>query len=301
MRSFLKYTLASIVGFLVVIFVSFLILMGIASAIVSSSEKEVSIKDNSVLKISLNQTIVDRAPNDPFQGIDLPLFASSKKLGLDQIISAIDKASKEDKIKGIYLRLDNVSAGFSACEEIRNALVKFKSSGKFIYAYYTQKAYYLASVADKVFINPEGMLNFSGISANATYYKNALDKLGIEIQVIRHGKFKAAVEPFLFDKMTPENRDQITTYIGSIWDNVIKGISASRNIPVEKLNQIADENMSFRPAKASLENRLVDSIMYEDQVLDFLRSKTGIKPNKDIPAVSISDMKNVVEKHDSRD
>jgi protease-4 len=303
MRSFLKYTLATIVGFTIVVFLTFMIMIGIVAALVSSTEKEVVIKDKSVLELKLDEEIVDRAPNDPFQNIDFPMFAGSKRLGLDQIISSIEKAKNEEKIKGIYLRLDNLMAGYSACEEIRTALIDFKKSGKFIYAYsevYTQKAYYLATVADKVFINPEGMLMFTGIASGSPYFKNALQKLGIEMQVIRHGKFKAAVEPFLLDKMSPENREQIEVYIGSIWGNVVKDISASRNIPVSKLNSIADDNMFFRPSETFLANKLVDSILYEDQVLDFLRSKTDIKANKEIPFVSLSDMKSVVAKREGK-
>jgi len=303
MRSFLKYTLATIVGFIIVFFLTFLIMLGIVTALVSSTEKEVVVKGNSILELKFNEAIVDRAPNNPFENMDLPMFASSKRLGLDQIISSIEKAKNEEKIKGIYLRLDNLMAGYSACEEIRTALKDFKKSGKFIYAYsevYTQKAYYLASVADKVFINPEGMLMFTGIASRSPYFKNALEKLGVEMQVIRHGKFKAAVEPFLLDKMSPENREQIEVYIGSIWGNIIKEIASSRNISTLKLNAIADENMTYRPSEALLSFNLVDSILYEDQVLDILRSKTDIKANKEIKFVSLSDMESVVAKHEGK-
>lgn len=304
MRSFLKYTLATITGFVVVTIIGFLILVGIISAIVSSTSKEVVIKDNSVLLLKLNTQIVDRAPNDPFQNLELPGFEGSKRMGLDEIIDAIDKAKHEDKIKGIYLRIDNIMAGYASVDEIRNALIEFKEeSGKFIYAYsenYSQKAYYLGSVADSVFINPEGMLMFTGIASQREFYKNALDKLGIEMQVVRHGKFKAAVEPFMLDHMSDENRQQVETYIGSLWANVLKEISESRNISVEKLNQIADENMMFRPTPELLAYQLVDSIVYEDQILDFLREKTGTKPNKEINAHSVSDMKQVVKKRSEK-
>jgi protease-4 len=299
MKSFLKYTLATIVGIIVVLMVSFFLMMGIFTALISTTEKEVEIKDNSMLKITLNAEVSDRAPNDPFQNLEIPGFSGIKKLGLDQITSAIEKAKDEDKIKGIYLELDDVYAGFAACEEIRKALVDFKESGKFIYAYsenYDQKAYYLASVADKIFINPEGMLMFHGLASNNPFFKNALEKLGVEMQVIRHGKFKAAVEPFMLEEMSNENRKQIEVYMGSIWENMLKGISESRNIPVERLNEIADENMLFRPAEKLLAYKLVDSIVYEDQLIDLLRSETGIKAPKGIPVASISDMGSVPEK-----
>jgi protease-4 len=223
MKNFLKYTLATITGLILVGLLSIIILGGIFSAMVASTKKQVVIKENSMLQLKLDEAILDRAPNDPFQDLEIPGFSQTKKTGLDAIIQAIEKSKDEDNIKGIFLRLTNINAGYSACEEIRNALVDFKTSGKFIYAYsetYTQKAYFLATVADKVFINPEGMLMFSGISADAMFFKNALDKLGVEMQVIRHGKFKAAVEPFMLDKMSPENREQVESYNGSICSNV---------------------------------------------------------------------------------
>lgn len=299
MKSFLKYTLATITGIIVLSVVGFLLMIGIFSAIMSSTQKEVVIKDNSVLLLKLDASILDRTPNDPFQDLEIPGLGSSKKMGIDDILDAIDKAKTEDKIKGIYIRTEDVGAGYANCEEIRTALVNFKKeSGKFIYAYsenYTQKAYYIASVADKVFINPEGMLLFAGIASTHEFYKKGLDKLGVEIQVIRHGKFKAAVEPFLLEKMSDENRNQVETYIGSIWNTILSGISSSRNISVEQLNLIADQNMSFKKSTEYLANNLVDSLVYEDQVLDFLREQTGTKPNDDINAHTVSDMKSVVK------
>lgn len=303
MKSFLKYTLATMVGFILVIFFWFLIAVGIVSAIVASSDKETVLENNSVLEIKLDGEVVDRAADNPFENLDIPLLASTQKVGIDLLKESITKAKNEDKVKGIYLRIDDVSAGYAACEEIRSALVDFKSSGKFIYAYsevYSQKAYYLASVADKIFINPEGSLMFTGISSSTPYFSKALDKLGVEMQVIRHGKFKAAVEPYILDKMSPENKEQIETYIGSIWNNVLGEIATSRNTTVSALNSIADENMYFRHAKKLIDNNLVDSLVYEDQVLDFLKNKAGIESKKDIPFVTVSELKNVPAKRESK-
>lgn len=291
------------VGFILVIFFWFLIAVGIVSAIVASSDKETVLENNSVLEIKLDGEVVDRATDNPFENLDIPLLASTQKVGIDLLKESITKAKNEDKVKGIYLRIDDVSAGYAACEEIRSALVDFKSSGKFIYAYsevYSQKAYYLASVADKIFINPEGSLMFTGISSSTPYFSKALDKLGVEMQVIRHGKFKAAVEPYILDKMSPENKEQIETYIGSIWNNVLGEIATSRNTTVSALNSIADENMYFRHAKKLIDNNLVDSLVYEDQVLDFLKSKAGIESKKDIPFVTVSELKNVPAKRESK-
>ncbi len=303
MKSFLKYTLATMVGFILVIFFWFLIAVGIVSAIVASSDKETVLENNSVLEIKLDGEVVDRATDNPFENLDIPLLASTQKVGIDLLKESITKAKNEDKVKGIYLRIDDVSAGYAACEEIRSALVDFKTSGKFIYAYsevYSQKAYYLASVADKIFINPEGSLMFTGISSSTPYFSKALDKLGVEMQVIRHGKFKAAVEPYILDKMSPENKEQIETYIGSIWNNVLGEIATSRNTTVSALNSIADENMYFRHARKLISNNLVDSLVYEDQVLDFLKSKAGIESKKDIPFVTVSELKNVPAKRESK-
>lgn len=303
MKSFLKYTLATMVGFILVIFFWFLIAVGIVSAIVASSDKETVLENNSVLEIKLDGEVVDRATDNPFENLDIPLLASTQKVGIDLLKESITKAKNEDKVKGIYLRIDDVSAGYAACEEIRSALVDFKTSGKFIYAYsevYSQKAYYLASVADKIFINPEGSLMFTGISSSTPYFSKALDKLGVEMQVIRHGKFKAAVEPYILDKMSPENKEQIETYIGSIWNNVLGEIATSRNTTVSALNSIADENMYFRHAKKLIANNLVDSLVYEDQVLDFLKNKAGIESKKDIPFVTVSELKNVPAKRESK-
>jgi protease-4 len=297
MRSFLKYTLASITGIIIASLLGFFIMAGIFSAIVASSEKEVHIKDHSALVLKLDAQLSDRAPNNPFQDLELPGFEGSKRLGLDEITEAIEKAKHESKIKGIYLKLDNVMGGYAMAEEIRNALADFKQeSGKFVYAYsstYSQKAYYLASVADKVFINPEGMLEFAGLASQHSFYKNALEKLGIEVQVIRHGKFKAAVEPFMLEEMSAENREQIEVYIGSIWNNVVNQIGQSRGLSPEKLNQLADKNMTFQPAGELLASGLVDSIVYEDQFLDFLREATGTAEDKEINAHSVADMKSV--------
>lgn len=305
MKDFFKYVLATIVGFFLVIFISSFLSIAVISAIVSAAgPKEVVLKDNSMLRLDLNGQIVDRAADDPFANIELPGFASTHKLGLNDIISAIEKAADDDRIKGIYLRVEQVNASYSVCEEIRNALEDFKTeSGKFIYSYsenYSQNAYYLASVADKIFINPEGMLSFSGLASEHSYYKNALEKIGVEVQIIRHGKFKAAVEPYMLDKMSPENREQIEVYVGSTWNTVIGDIAKSRNISIEELNRIADMNISFEPAYKLTALNMVDSVLYTDQVGDFLKASCGLEQNDDLRFHSVSDMKNVNAKKEHK-
>jgi protease IV len=303
MKNFLKYTLASILGFIIASVLGFLILIGIVSALVSSSEKTTVIADNSVLELKLSAPVVDRSVNDPFQDLDFMGFSGNKKIGLDELLSAIKKSKDESKIKGILLRVDQVPSGYAVLEEVRDALIDFKESGKFIYAFsetYSQKGYYIASVADKVFITPEGSLTLSGLSSQPMFFKQALDKLGIEMQVIRHGKFKAAVEPFMLDKMSDENREQVQVYMGSIWNAMLTDISASRNLSVERLNALADMNMAMRKVDILKENSLVDSILYEDQFLDMLREEIGIGKNKGIPVAAIGDFESIPEKREGK-
>lgn len=299
MKSFFKCTLAVILGCLIFSILGFFIMMGIASGIMSSAEKQVVIEENSVLKLNLGNEVVDRGTKDPFQSLEALGLSGMKKTGLDDLLSALEKAKTEDKIKGILLRVDDVPAGYASLKEIRDALLDFKKeSGKFIYAYsemYSQEGYYLASVADKIYLTPEGSLDIHGLASQSLYYKNLFDKLGIEIQVIRHGKFKSAVEPFILDEMSDANREQISTYINSIWGTFAAEISESRSLSIDSLNDLADAGLSFRTPNFMLENGLVDVIAYEDQFLDFLRSELGIAPNKKIPFASVDDMSSVVK------
>jgi protease-4 len=290
MKSFFKYLLASMVGLLLTFILLFLIFMGIIGAAVSKSEKAVDVKENSLLIMKFDKAIEDRGSKNPLEGFDFMTMKPSPKIGLNDILKAIKNAAEDPKILGIYLENESIPAGVATIEEIRNALIEFKESGKFIISYsntYGHKNYYLSTVSDKIFINPEGGMQWSGLSSEVMFFKNALQKLGIEAQIIRHGKFKSAVEPFMLDKMSPENREQIMTYVGSIWDHWVKGISEARGISIEELNNLAD-NMKIRSSKTAFENGMVDSLVYKDQVIDKLKELTSTKPEKDINAVSIS-------------
>ena len=276
MKQFFKYVLATIVGIVISSIVIFLMFLGIVGAIVSSADKkEVKIEPNSILYVDLKQEIVDRGSEDPFKGFDFASFQPNSPIGLNQILKAIANAKEDSNIKGILLELDAVNAGAATTEEIRNALIDFKSSGKFIYAYsdtYSQKAYYLASVADSVFLNPEGMIEWLGLRSEIMFFKKTLEKLGVEPQILRHGKFKSAVEPFMLDKMSPENREQTLTYVSSIWNQWVKGISETRGISADKLNSLAN-NMEIFNAKKALENKLVDGLIYKDELIATLKTK----------------------------
>lgn len=291
MKNFLKYLLASILGFIIASLVLFFIFIGIIGGIVSSSNKLPEVKENSILYINLNKEIVDRSANDPFKGFDIMSMQTKTSIGLNNILKAIENAKDDPKIKGILMEVDAVNAGAATTNEIRNALLDFKESGKFILSYndlYSQKAYFLSSVADKIYMNPEGLVDWVGLRSEVMYYKNILEKLGVEPQIIRHGKFKSAVEPFMLDKMSPENREQISTFIGSIWNYWVESISKSRNISVAELNRFANE-MVIRNGKTSYENKLVDSLIYKDQFIDIVKKKLGISEKKDISSISLDD------------
>lgn len=291
MRSFLKYTLATIVGVIISSFILFLILMGIIGAIVSSTEKQVVVKNNSILHIRLDKTIPERSSDNPFENFDFTTFKPSVSLGLTDMVRNIREAKDDSNIKGIYLDLGMVPMGFGTLEELRNAILDFKKSGKFVISYaeyYSQGNYYLASVADSIFINPAGGITFMGLSSEVMFYKGALDKLGIEPVVIRHGKFKSAVEPYITDKMSPENREQVSTLLNSLWGHVLQGISAQRKIDVSHLNQIAD-NASVTNAKGALENKFVDGIRYKDEILERLAKLSSATSAKNLEFVTLAD------------
>ncbi len=286
MKSFLKYTLATITGiFLSTLMLVFLLVIIVA---VSSSDKPVEIKPNSILYMRLNETIVERAVDNPLHYLPTG-FQSVREMGLNDILDNVKKAKKDDNITGIYLQLSAINTGIGTTEEIRNALIDFKESGKFIIAFadvYTQKSYYLASVADSIYMNPEGNFLLMGLGSQIMFYKGALDKLGIEAQVIRHGEYKSAMEPFTNEKMSPENREQIMQWMGSIWQHLLKGIGEQRNIKPETLNRLAD-NLSIRTAESALKYGMVDGLMFKDEMINTLKEITGTNEKKDLKVITM--------------
>jgi len=294
MKEFFKYVFATVVGIFAVSIIGMILMFMIIGAIISSAEKQVVVENNSMLVLDLSRQIVDRAPNDPFEDLEIPMFSQIKTLGLDDIFTSLENAKTDDRIKGIYLKLSMFNGGMASAEEIRNALIAFKKDcDKPIYAHgeqymIDQKAYYLATVADKIVIHPEVSVDFRGLGGEMMFYKNALEKVGVEMQIVRHGKFKAAVEPFMLDKMSAENREQQLIYMGSLWNHMLAGISEKRNISVEKLNVLADEVQTFNKGKKAVEAGLVDEVKYKDEVLDDLREITGIDGTKGVPVISVS-------------
>ena len=290
---FSRVLLAAFLGTLIALVVNFFIKVGVVSAMISSlstpTETSTSVKSNSVLYMKLDYSIPDRTNDNPFNGIDFQTFESKDMTGMNDILRNIEHAKNDDKIKGIYLDLSSIPTSTATLQEIRDKLIEFKESGKFIVTYsesYSQSAYYIASVADKIFLNPEGALDLHGMASQITFYKNLLDKLDIEIQIVRgpNNRFKSAVEPYFLDKMSEANREQMDKLLGSVWGQIITSISQSRNIIVDQLNQIADDLETMFDAQKALEYGLVDNLYYKDQVLDELKGLTG--SNKSINAVT---------------
>lgn len=285
--NFFKIMFASMAGtlltILIITLIAFGILAGIIAAAVSSTE---TISQNTVLQLKFDQTIQDRKPSMP---IFFDLSGPDKAVGLSDILKSIKRAGNDKNIRGIYLDLDDIPAGITTVSEIRDALKDFKSSGKFIYAYsnvLSQKAFYLATVADKLYINPEGGLLFKGLQTELMFIKGTLEKLDVKVQVVRHGKFKAATEPFFLDKMSPENRQQISEMTNDGWDNMLDGISESRGISKEDLNLLAD-SLRISSSADAYANRMVDSVIYMDQFLDILRSEMGLAKDARIKTITL--------------
>jgi protease IV len=296
MKNFLTSLLATIVGLLIMSFLLFLIFAGIIAA--STAKDAPDVKENSILVAELNSPIIDRSDENPFSRLFSFSPSMGTVMGLNQILKDLDKAAEDENIKGILLRMSAIPAGSATVEEIRNALVDFKESGKFIYAYgdmYTQNAYYLATVADSIFLTPEGIFLFNGLSAEATFYKKALDKLGIEVQVIRHGSYKSANEPFTRENLSEENREQIKGYVGAIWNTWLEGISETRGIPVDQLNQYADGLISFNNAEL-VETGMIDGLIYFDELIDILKGKLGVAEEDDLESIDLHQYKDVTEK-----
>ncbi|PHQ56138.1 MAG: signal peptide peptidase SppA [Lutibacter sp.] len=284
--NFLRNLIASIFGTLIALAVIFMLFLLVAVAI--GDAEKVTLNNNSILEIKLETLVKDYAPksNDPF---DKFFGFNDEKIGLNEIINAIENAKYDAKIKGISITTLGVYAGIAQTQAIRNKLVEFKDTGKFINAYadiYSQKSYYLSSVADSIFLNPVGAIDFKGLSTEILFFKDFEDKTGVKMEVIRHGKYKSAVEPFLFDKMSDNNREQITIFLKSIWDEMIGDISESRNITIEALNNIAD-NLLARNAKLAIENKIVDDAIYKDEYIDKLKLALGLSKDEDLNKISI--------------
>lgn len=281
MRKFLKLVLATLVGQVILLLI--VVLIGLNAISGLKKEEIKTIDSNAILLLDFKSIITDRSPSEEMEFIGQLSGESSAPMGLLDIINKIDAAAKDSRIKGIFMDFTVFGAGFAKAEELRNALEKFKSSGKFIYAYsdyYYNSTYYLASVATKVFMNPQGEMLFNGMVSDITFFKGTLEKLGVEVQVIKRGKFKGAVEPYIREDLSEENRLQIKTYVNSVFNELVADIAKSRNLTAQRILSVADSMLIRQPEDAKTYG-FVDELYYKDQVLDLLRKELGIKNESD--------------------
>jgi protease-4 len=290
--TFLRELLAVILGVFISSFIMFMVLIAVVSTLGSSfgESEKINVKTNTVLVLKLNEVIKDYAPKstDPFDEI---LGFQDKKMGLNSIINAIDNAKYDDNILGISIETMSIKAGIAQTQAIRDKLYEFKESGKFITAYadyFDQKNYYLCSVADSIYVNPVGGIDFKGLSGEILYFKDFQDKYGIKLEVIRHGKYKSAVEPFLANEMSEANREQTESFLNSIWSELVIDIAESRDIKDSRINEIADELLARNPNLA-VENNLVTNQLYKDKYVEILKDLGEIEESKTLNAISLKD------------
>ncbi|MGB0886976.1 MAG: signal peptide peptidase SppA [Vicingaceae bacterium] len=307
MKQFFKFMFASMIGTFITImiasilcmFIFFAMLGGVISeATEGKTNKIAKVEKNSILQLKLNKPITDRTSENPFENFDLNTMESKNGVGLDKMLRAIEKAKTDDKIKGIYLDLSFIPAGMATLEELRAALIDFKTSKKWIVSYsevYTQGSYYIASAADKIYVNPAGIVEHRGLATELMFFKNALEKLDVEMQIIRHGKFKSAVEPFMLEKMSDANREQMQLLLNTAWNSMTKKVAKSRGISVDKLNELAD-NMTIQNAKIAKKEGLVDELYYKDELLAELRKRLDIENDDEINAISLAKYAKTIKK-----
>ncbi|PKP38350.1 MAG: signal peptide peptidase SppA [Bacteroidetes bacterium HGW-Bacteroidetes-14] len=292
MKNFLKIIAGTFIGSLLAMVLGFFILLGVIGSVASlSSSTKPVVPKSAVLSLNFSTKITEQSVEDPFAMFSPFGGTDSKTQGLLNFIETIDKAATDNAIKFIYMNVTNLNAGISHIEEVRSALVRFRESGKPIIAYadnFSQPAYYLATAADKIYMNPGGMAPLTGLSMSSLFFKDLLDKAGLEVQLIRHGKFKAAAEQFISNKMSPENREQIQSYIDAVWKTWVDDISAARGITPERINQMAD-NLELHSASKALEANIVDGLMYKDKLVDTLAKLFGVENEKDLKMISSTD------------
>lgn len=280
---FYKVVIAAFIGTLIALLINFFVKVGFVASLISSSnntEEVTKLKPNSLLHMKLDYEIPDRTADNPFSGFNFSSMETVEAVGLNEILRNIDHAKTDNNIKGIYLELSSIPTSTATLQELRSKLEEFKESDKFIVCYgemFSQSAYYVASVADKIYLNPEGMVDFHGMASQIMFYKHLLEKLDVEMQIVRgpNNRFKSAVEPYFLDKMSEANREQMEKLLGTMWGQILEAISQSRNISVEKLNEIADNLELMTDAKKALEYGLVDGLYYKDQMLAELKTLTG--------------------------
>ena len=296
MKNFFKQVLATVVG--LIAFGAIVTFMGIISIVgmIASGDSTPEVSNNSVMVLNLSG-VIDEQGQEDFLGTLTGNTMSN--LGLDNMLSAIKKAKDNDKIKGIYIEAGILQAGYATMQEIRNALLDFKKKGKWIVAYgdtYTQGTYYIASAADKVYLNPKGMIDWHGLGAQPQFYKDLMAKFGVSYQVVKVGTYKSFTETYTEDKMSDANRTQVSAYINGTWNNICKAVSESRKISTDSLNAYADRLITFEPAENILKYKMVDGLIYADQVKDEIKKMLKIGKDKKIKQIGLSEMANIKDK-----
>lgn len=292
MKDFLKYTLASIVGWFIAgiafVLVAVLTVAGFLAS--ATSESETTVRDNSVYVLELEGNVVERYASSPF---DKYMGSSQSTIGLDDLLSSIRKAKEHEKIKGIYLKAGSLVCQPATMQAIRRALADFKESGKFVIAYadwYQQNTYYIASVADRLIVNPKGNISWHGLSLQTVFLKGLLDKVGVDMQVFRVGTYKSAVEPFVATEMSEANREQIQVFLQDTWQQMKKDVAVSRSLTEEQLEQLADKFMDLQPVESYVSDGLADTLLYKDQVVDLLVKQMEVDDEDDLEILSTEDM-----------
>jgi protease-4 len=293
-KDFLRFTLATITGIIVASIILFFTGIAILVGVISWDDTKTIVRKNSVLMLEFNGELVERTIENPL-GILLGKDEFNT-YGLNDILSSIKKAKENEDIKGIYLQVTNLSASYASLQEVRDALTDFKSGGKFVIAYgdyYTQKLYYLSSMADKILLNPHGTIEWKGLASKPIFFKELLQKIGIEMQVFKVGTYKSAVEPYIFTEMSSENRRQVTEYITSVWNHLTNDVSLSRNIGVDTLNRYADRMVMYHPTEELVKCGLADTLIYKDDIRDYLKSYMQMNKNEGLNIVGLKEMINV--------
>lgn len=297
MKDFFKYMLATIVGIVVLTVVLTVIGIGSLAGAVASSETVTTIRENSVFRFTLQGTVNERATANPFANI-MPA-GEQTEVALEDILSALNKAAENDKIKGIFLEAKGIVASPATIMEIRDALLKFKESGKFITAYgdtYSQGDYVICTVADRIILNPQGSLDWHGLASQSIFFKDAMEQFGVKMQIFKVGTYKSAVEPFTETKMSDANREQVTAFLTSIWNNMVNAVSASRHIDAATLNSYADEYLALSTAEEVVSKGMADELLYMDGTKDVLREQMGLDEDATVPMVSLEEVKNIHRK-----
>lgn len=291
MKSFIKYTMATVVGIFLTMMLFTIISIISLAGMMATEGMSAPIKEKSILRLDLSGTLAERSESNPFAVL---MGKENTALSLEDALLALDKAAKNENIIGVYLEGGALGANPGMAQELRQALVEFKESGKWVVAYgdsYGKTAYYLSSVADSVLLNPEGNVDFGGMASQIMFYKDVMEKIGVKMQVFKVGTYKSAVEPFICTEMSPANREQVTSYLFSIWTNMLKDVAASRNMEMGKLNSLADSLTMISEASVALNGGLVDKLCYMDEVKAILRDKSGLEDeDDDLVFASVADV-----------